>query len=100
MTENVLPAFVESKMMYCKEVWGSATAHHIRKVHLIQAAALRIALGCPKLSPTAAMEVEFSVEPIDLYIKIHILNVKVLLNLTVKVLLRNLLITTDIYTWR
>ena len=55
-------AFVRSKLTYCSEVWGSAAKTHINKLQLIQSSALRICLGCPKSTPTSAMEVELNVE--------------------------------------
>lgn len=62
-------AFIRTKLTYCSEVWGAAAKTHINKLQLIQSAALRICLGCPKTTPISAKEIELAIEPIDLLLE-------------------------------
>ena len=47
----------------------SAATTLIDKLQLVQTAALRTCLGCPKTTSITAMEIELNVHPADMYIK-------------------------------
>lgn len=49
-------------------MWFAETTN-INKLQVIQSAALRIWLGCPKAIPISAMEIDFGVKRLDLNIK-------------------------------
>lgn len=52
-------------MLYFSEVLRSASAtpiNYINKLQILQAATLKVSLGCPKTTSTAAMEVELNIK--------------------------------------
>ena len=61
-------SYIRSKLTYGCEIWGGAANSHIYKLSIIQNAALRLCLGCPRTTAISALEIEINIEPLTIYI--------------------------------
>lgn len=66
MLKQLCQTFVRFKIIYGREVLSSAADTHFNKLKHIQNSSLRICLGCVKITPVQAMEIELIIEPINI----------------------------------